>query len=146
MMTLKAARLNADKSMEEAAVCIGKSVSSYRRKEKGLQGIDFHEAYLLANLFKLSIDDLYFPPVGKSDRMDLYAICKSKVEAIGGQVILFLEADPGTVFQGGPRISSSVNKTEKPILWIPQKWLMTADHTEIQIVLGRFWRNIAIKE
>ena len=60
-ITLKAARVNAGLTQTEAAKKLGKSTNTLILWENGIVAPDRANLYLLANIYGLSIDNIFLP-------------------------------------------------------------------------------------
>ena len=59
-MILKDARENAKMTMEEVAGHLGITRQTYSKMESSPETIEIGEAYKLANLFGIAVDDIFF--------------------------------------------------------------------------------------
>ena len=62
MLTLKAARVNAKLTQEEAAKAIGKTKNTIQNYESGRSVPDIEIGKRLANLYGVTVDDINFLP------------------------------------------------------------------------------------
>lgn len=60
-ISLKAARVNAGYTTEEVAKKIGKSRPTINKWENGTVKIDRANLYLLSEIYKISIDNIFLP-------------------------------------------------------------------------------------
>lgn len=60
-ISLKAARVNAGYTTEEVAEKIGKSRPTINKWENGTVKIDRANLYLLSEIYKISIDNIFLP-------------------------------------------------------------------------------------
>ena len=60
-ISLKAARVNAGYTAEEVAEKIGKSRPTINKWENGTVKIDRANLYLLSEIYKISIDNIFLP-------------------------------------------------------------------------------------
>jgi DNA-binding XRE family transcriptional regulator len=61
-LTLKAARVNAKKTQEEAGKAVGKTKNTIQNYESGKSVPDIETGKALAKLYGLSVDDIIFLP------------------------------------------------------------------------------------
>ncbi|MPN44964.1 hypothetical protein SDC9_192531 [bioreactor metagenome] len=71
IITVKAARINADKSQEDAANSLGISITAYKRKENGLSRFYVDEIAVLSRLFKVNMTNFFEAQCHKKTRKEL---------------------------------------------------------------------------